>query len=93
MGIWCMGTIVNTINTDHTNRVANKIILVPYQSIFNMVFIHIFFLSLFRGEKGGKGGGEVMCRDRITEFPLLKPVPQERGVAKCYPQIMTKGFY
>ena len=26
-----------------------------------------------------------MFRNKITEFPLLKSVPQERGVARCDP--------
>ena len=52
--IWCIGKIVNMINTDCTDGAANKIFLVPCQSIFTMVFIHIFFPVSFGIEKIGR---------------------------------------
>ena len=55
--IWCIGTIVNTINKNCTDRLTNKIFLVPCQSIFNMVFTHIFFLFPVSFSRGGGGGG------------------------------------
>ena len=61
-----------------------------------MVFIKIFFLSLFqrrknsrkekrKNKKGKEGKKEVKSRDKITVFPLWRPVPQGRDVAKCDP--------
>ena len=47
-----IGMIVKTINTGSLNRVVN--IKYSCQSIFNMVFIHISFLSLSEKKRGTK---------------------------------------
>ena len=60
----------------HQQSGEHKIFLAICQSILNIVFIHIFSLSLFLKKK------EVQPREKITEFPLWRPVPPGRGVAK-----------
>ena len=88
----------------HRQSGKYKTFLIPCQSIFNMVFIHIFFFPCLsekkknkrKGKKGGKkkgkeGGKKVKSRDKIIEFPLWRSVLQGRGVAKCDPD-HDQGF-
>ena len=66
--------------------------------IFNMEWVSFGVVVSFLGEKkkkkkkkGKRGGGGVRSRDKITQFPLWRPVPQGRGVAKCGPD-HDQGF-
>ena len=97
MIIWCIGMIVNKINMDHTNRVVN-IKYSCYHANLNLIGFHTHFPVSFSGKKGAKrkeeqkgkkGGKEVKPRDRISEFPLWRPVPHGRDVT----QTMIKGLY
>ena len=92
MPILCIGMIVTTINMGPPQwSVEYKIFLVSCESIFNMVFMLISFLSLFgkKIEERKKGGMKREKRSRIqgkiTELTLWRPVLQGRSVAKCDP--------
>ena len=93
MTIWCIGMIVNVINTDCTERVANIKYSWHHANQYRTWFLYTSSSCHFFGKKrrNKKKGEKVMSKDMITEFPLWEPIPQERGVSKCDPD-HDQGF-